>query len=698
MSAVASTIAERVTGKRSWWILLLMLVAVGALMSLAPKNSAAESAPDSLPPGAESARVAAMLEEFPSAGVAPAILVVTRADGAPLTRADIDAVGAAQRRMLAVDRGSVGPAGAAAPPVTVSDDGKAALATVFVDSTISGFTLNDTVKALRASAATDLPSGLISHVTGGPAFGADLANSFSGANVMLLLVTALVVAVLLIITYRSPILWLVPLIVVAIADRVATVAGGVLADWFGLTFDGSTSGITSVLVFGAGTNYALLLISRYREELRVHSDHREALREAWRRAAPAIVASNLTVVIALLLLLVSSLPSIRSLGALASCGIVIAAVFVLFVLPPALALCGRRLFWPVVPAVGDSDTTGQGFWHRIASGVAARPAVVLTAALIGMAVCASGMIGLRVGLTQTEQFRVSADSVDGYDAVSAHFSKGVADPTVVLARTPQAETVLRAVTGVGGVESARIAEAAPNGYTRINVVLDSAPASDRSFDTVRDLRSTVSQVAGADALVGGADAKELDTRQEARRSVDIVVPLILIVVALILMVLLRAVVAPLILVAVTALSALTAIGAGTWLSEHVFGFGALDTNVVLFSFLFLVALGVDYTYFLVLRAREETPALGTRAGMVRAVSVTGGVITSAGVVLAAVFVVLGILPLITLTQLGIIVALGIVIDTFLVRATVIPALFALVGPRMWWPSDLEPAPARQRAG
>lgn len=655
-------------------------------MGMAPANESAGSAPNSLPADAQSAHVDELLAQFPSAGVAPVIAVFTRTDGGRLTATDLEAVGAAGTRLRAVDRG----VDASGPPTspTVSDDGQAAIVTVLVDGDASGFALRDMVDSLRAAASNGLPNGLASNVTGGPAFGADIADSFSGANTTLLLVTALVVAVLLIVTYRSPILWLVPLVVIAVADRLATVVGAVVADWSGMTFDGSTSGITSVLVFGAGTNYALLLVSRYREELRTHADHRDALRTAWLRAAPAIVASNLTVVVALLLLLVTPLPSIRSLGALAACGIVIAAIFVLFALPPALALCGRGLFWPVVPRDGDADPSASGVWHRVATTVAARPLTIAAVALLAMSVCAAGLIGVRVGLSQTEQFRITADSVDGYDVVAQHFSKGIADPVTIVTRTGSADAVTKAASGVGGVQSARVTETASTGWTRISVVIDAAPASDQAFDTIVDLRAAISAVPGSGALVGGSDAKEYDTRQAARRSALLVIPLILVVLTVILMVLLRAVLLPLLLVVVTAFSALTALGAGAFLSEHVFGFGALDTNVILFAFLFLVALGVDYTYFLVLRAKEEAVTYGTRDGMIRAVAATGGVITSAGVVLAAVFVVLGVLPLITLTQLGIIVGLGILIDTFVVRTCVIPALFAVVGPRIWWPGGI----------
>ncbi len=336
---------ELVSGRFSWVLALIVLMAGGALMGVVGQNASADQSPVALPPSAESAEAAALLKQFPGGDQAPVLLVVTRQDGAPLSSADLAAAEGARGRMLAVTGGAGPPI-----PVTASTDGKAALTPVPVSSTLSGFALNDTVKALRDAAKAGLPADLVVNVTGGPAFGADIANAFSGANVTLLAVTGAVVALLLIITYRSPVLWLVPLLVIAFADRVAAVLGSAVAEASGMTADGSTSGITSVLVFGAGTNYALLLISRYREELRRSvGGHRRALHTAVRHAGPAIVASNATVVLALLTLLFASSPSTRSLGVQAASGLVVAAVFVLLVLPPLLALFGRSCSGPSSP-------------------------------------------------------------------------------------------------------------------------------------------------------------------------------------------------------------------------------------------------------------------------------------------------------------------------------------------------------------
>ncbi len=668
--------------RRLSWLLALVIVAVsGALMGLVGSSDSAEQSPVPVPAGAESVRADATRAQFPGGDSVPVILVVSRDDGAALTPADLDGADQARQRMLTV----AGAGNAVGPPTQISEDRQAAVAVVPLQADLSGFALNDKIKALRSAAAEGLPGDIRAEVTGGPAFGADIADSFSGANLTLLIVTATVVALLLIITYRSPVLWLAPLLVIGFADRVAAVVGSAVADAAGMTPDGSTSGITSVLVFGAGTNYALLLISRYREELGRNESHHDALNTAVRRAGPAIVASNATVVLALLTLLLASSPSTRSLGVQAASGLVVAAVFVLLVLPPLLGAFGRKLFWPFIPRVGANALTDSGVWHRVAAAVARQPGRVAVVSIGALALLCTGLLGTPLGLSQTEQFRVQAESVTGFDTLAAHFPSGLTDPTRVIASTDRAAEVQRAIDETPGVVSVAPAGTAPNGLSQWSVILAAAPASEEAFTTIDALRDSVHQ-ADAEGLVGGSDAKARDAASAAAHDRAVVVPAILAVVLLVLYMLLRSALAPLILVAVTVLSALASLGLGGWASVHVFGFPALDNTAPLFAFLFLVALGVDYTIFLVTRAREETPEHGTRDGIIRAVSATGAVISSAGIVLAAVFCVLGVLPLIVLTQLGIIVGLGILLDTFVVRTVIIPALFTLIGPRIWWPA------------
>ena len=643
----------------------LVLAVSGALMALIGDDNSSQQSPIPVPTSAESARADAVRAQFPGGDRVPVIVVVSRRNGEPLTPADL----------AEVNQG----------PLQLSEDRRAAVAAAPLDANLSGFALNDAVKSVRQAANRCLPPGLRVEVTGGPAFGADIANSFSGANFTLLAVTASVVALLLIVTYRSPVLWLVPLAVIGFADRVAAAVGSAVAEAVRMQPDGSTAGITSVLVFGAGTNYALLLISRYREELGRTDNHRAALGVAVRQAGPAILASNATVVLALLTLVFASSPSTRSLGVQAASGLVVAAVYVLLVLPPLLVLLGKRLFWPFIPQVGTKPLTENGVWHRIADAVARRPGTVATVAIAALAALCTGLLTTPTGLSQTEQFRVQAESVSGYKTLAAHFPSGLTDPTRVIGPTNRAADIQRAITDTEGVVSATPTGRSAGGLSQWSVILNAEPASEGAFKMIDAVRDSTHAVEPG-VLVGGSDAQAKDASAAALRDRFVIVPLILVVVLIVLYVLLRSALAPLVLVAVTVLSALAALGLGGWASVHLFGFPALDNTAPLFAFLFLVALGVDYTIFLVTRAREETPGHGTRDGIVRAVSATGAVITSAGIVLAAVFCVLGVLPLIVLTQVGIIVGLGILLDTFVVRTVIIPALFTLIGPRIWWPA------------
>lgn len=673
------------TGKVSAWLtLLVVLLLTGAVMGLASSESSTD-APSTLPDTSEAAEVSRLQQEFPDSGTVPAVLVVTREGGGDLGPDGLAAAAAAGGRMAGV-------VGTAPQGPIPSEDGAAALVLVPVDSAVlSREEGRDLVKEMRAVAAEGLDPGLTTQLTGGPAFAADTAAAFEGADLRLLAATAAVVAILLIITYRSPVLWLVPLLVVAIADRVAALLVERAGELFDVAVDASTSGIVSVLVFGAGTNYALLLVSRYREELRRTQDRRQALRDAYRGALPAILSSNITVVLALLTLLLAALPNYRSLGMSAAVGLLVALAYALVALPAALAVCGRGLFWPFIPRPGQrregDDEATSGVWGRIARAVAERPVRVLVSCVLLLVVLAFGLLGTRVGLSQTEQFRTASESAAGLETAAQHFPAGVTDPVTVLTRTGTEGTVLEAVRGVEGVVQARPSGESDTGWSRLSVTLDAAPATDRSEEGVTALREAVREVPGAEAKVGGSVAAVVDTNEGNVHDLRLIVPLILVVVFVVLVAVLRAVVAPVLVLLATILSSLAALGLGTFVTTRILDFPGLDVSVPLYSFLFLVALGVDYSIFLTIRAREEAATHHTREAMLRAVALTGGVITSAGIVLASVFVVLGVLPLIVLTQVGVIVALGVLLDTFVVRTLVVPALFTLVGDKVWWPGD-----------
>jgi RND superfamily putative drug exporter len=647
--------------RRAWATLLLALLLGGLVFGFAGTTETDNDPASSLPSSAESTRVAELQKQLPSGRTNPALVVVAKG-GQPLTDADLVTVEGLGKPVLSEDR-------------------KAALVTVPMAATGDADVTIEAVGELRAKVSTGLPPGVTAQVTGGAGFGADLSNSFSGANTKLLIVTVVVVTILLLITYRSPILWVVPLFVVGFADQLAAKVIALLSQHTDLAVNGSTTGIVTVLVFGAGTDYALLLISRYREELHRYENRFEAMARALRGAGPAIAASAGTVILALLTLILASLKSNVALGVTAAAGVAIAAVFALLVLPAALVICGRGLFWPFVPRVGHGGPEdGKGLWAKVGRGVVRRPVAVTLVSAVVLGLLSLGGLGTKVGLSQAEQFRVEAESVQGLETLSKYFPAGAAGPAVILAEPAKAERVLAAVSGTEGVAQARFAERTAS-QVSISAVLEAAPDTAEAFQTIRDLRANLD----GEALVGGTVATALDTRDAARRDLVVIVPVILAVVFLVLVALLRAIVAPVLLMVTVVVSFVASLGAGSWLFRNVFDYPALDNSVPLFSFLFLVALGVDYNIFLVTRAKEEAATRGTKDGMVYALAVTGAVITSAGILLAAVFAVLGVLPVVTLTQIGVIVGIGVLLDTLLVRTVLVPALATLTGDRFWWP-------------
>ncbi|MBS1675577.1 MAG: MMPL family transporter [Actinobacteria bacterium] len=681
-SRLRRPLSDRLTSRGGAWISLGLVLLIMVMLFGAFGSAKAPARNDQAPAGSESTRTAELMAEFPNADRQSVLVVASREDGGTLSpdeKADLKAL------LPVLDAHA---AGDSSGPM-ISEDGKAA---VLITPIRTGATNTDTaavITALRGDIAGHVPAGMTLQVTGGPAFGADVAASFEGADFTLLLVTILIVAILLIVTYRSPVLWLIPLVAVALADGLAgrlTAAAG--AAW-GLQFD---AGIISVLVFGAGTNYALLLISRYREELDETADHRQALSRAWRKTAPAILASNVTVVLALLTLVLAVIPGTHGLGISSAIGLLVALAAVLFLLPPLLAVCGRKVFWPFVPRPGAPRRQG-GAWRKIASGVVKRPVVSLLGGIALLAVMATGLFGTTVGLDQIEKFRVQSESAAGLEVLSDHFPPGEAQPIFIVANQAEQDAVVTAAQGVDGVVRVNPVGTTDDGsLTKIMVTSDYAPSTEQSLAQITELRDAVHGVEGADAVVGGAVATDLDARAGNQQDLWLVAPLVLAVSFLVLLILLRSIIAPVLLLIVNLASAAAAIGAGAWLSRVLFGQHALDLQVPLLAFLFLVALGIDYTIFLVHRARAEAALRGTRDGMVEAIAHTGGVITSAGIVLAAVFAALGVLPLVTLGQLGLIVGVGVIVDTLVVRTVIVPAIFALIGDRIWWPG----APGRRR--
>ena len=667
--AIVDLIVHR---RRSWLVALLLVLVAGGVIGAMKEATRTTSALDGLPIGAESTAVVEVLQTFPQKEGSSAVVLYTATNGT----LDEPTIAALRTRLQ----------GRIAGPLVVSEDKSAAIGVVPVTAT-GNAGISAAVTSLRTDLKADPPAGVTVQVTGPAAVQADLGAVFQGANTRLLLATAGVVALLLLITYRSPTLWLVPLIVVGIADRLAAVLATHVLKATGVAWDESTIGILSVLVFGAGTDYALLLISRYRDELRREPDRYAAMRAALRHTGEAVLLSATTVVLGVLTLLLSVFPTTRGLGLASAVGIVVAAGYALVVLPAVLVLFGRWVFWPVVPRVGQTALVDQNsFWRKVGDLVAARPQRFVVGTLVVLALMAGGLTQVRSGLSQTDQFLSKPEAIAAAERLAQSFPAGNSDPLVVVTEGDPA-AVVAAAKSVPSVASATPGQRTDR-YAQVAVVLTPQPGTDAARTAVRDVRAAVHGIPGT--IVGGTEARGVDAADAASRDRGVIFPIIFVLVLLALLVLLRSVVAPIILVGTVILTFLAAVGASWWIFTKVFGFTALDVGAPLYTFLFLVALGVDYNIFLVTRAREEAALHGSRAGMLRALSATGGVITSAGILLAAVFAVLGVLPLVVLAQIGVIICVGVLLDTLVVRTVLVPAIALILGDRFWWPRRVAP--------
>jgi RND superfamily putative drug exporter len=580
-------------------------------------------------------------------------------------------------------------------------DGTAVLASILLDGAAIAEVLPNEepvlpaiVEALREDFtpfAKEL--GFESYVTGAGGLIGDLFGAFGDLDSTLLLTTLGVVAFILIIVYRSPILWFLPLLSAVFA---LSTAGGIiylLAKNNVIDVNGQSQGILSVLVLGAGTDYALLLISRYREELHHHSTPVAAMRAAYKGTFEPIVASGATVALGLLVLLLSDLSGNRGLGPIGAIGVAVAVITMVTLLPAFLVLFGRWIFWPRIPRFDDADSQLTGTWAKVGNLVERRPrrAWVITGLLL--VVLAAFSTTLKTdGLSTSESFTGNPESVVGQKLLLNHFPGGEGDPTKVILKNELIPAVTDKLRGVEGVS-----EVAPevnaggviikNGLSILNVTLSTAPDSRESRDRIPAIREAVKSI-DESILVGGTTAVFFDTDVAARHDNRTVIPVVLLLITLILGLLLRSIVSAVLLLGTVVLSYFATLGVCALVFNHIFGFAGGDASFPLFAFIFLVALGIDYNIFLMTRVREESGKLGTRKGVIKGLTVTGSVITSAGIVLAATFGVLGILPLVFLAQLGFAVAFGVLLDTIIVRSILVPALVHEIGPKVWWPSKL----------
>jgi RND superfamily putative drug exporter len=629
------------------WVLLIALSIplVGRLSSVAGDPDSVE-----LPRGAAATEVAALAAQFPGNDVATAVVVYVRAGG--LTPAD--------RAKVAADRAAFG-----AGEARASADGQAlALSFPLAPSADPA--------ALRSAARADAPPGLTVKFTGTAGAKLDAADASDRIAQIAMIVTVLVVAVLLIGTYRSPVLWIVPLLGAAVAYLLSDAVLYLLARSFDVTVSTANAAVVTVLVFGVGTDYALLLLARYRDELRMHVDRRVAMAAALRGAVPAIAASAATVSLGLLCLLAAGMGFNHTLGVAGAVAVVAAFAVMVTLLPALLVILGRWVFWPLVPRPG--VPARSRFWPRFALFVGRRPRPVWIVAVLVLGLFAAGGLGLRTGLDGEHKFIGTPESIAGQRLLGAHFGIRTSDPVVVVSKTgADLAPALRTVPGVVSVLPSRAGS-----LTRFEVTVTSVA-------TLPAIRAVAGR---SGALVGGAAAVDEAVTAAQAHDRRVVIPLVLVVVFLVLILLLRALVAPVLLMATVVASYFAALGLAWFAFRHVFGYPAMDVQVMLIGFLFLVALGVDYNIFLVSRIRQETARHGHRLGVLRGLSVTGGVISSAGIVLAATFAVLMLAPLVAFVQIGFVVAVGVLIDTLLVRSVVVPALALDVGRRFWWPSRL----------
>ena len=806
-------------GRRTKWVVfgiwfLAIFIAAGPA-NLPGKFEDAESneATSYLPGSAESTDALDATESLQDGELAPAVIVYRRESS--LTAADRDTIFADVEAMTeerfpgVVADGATAAAGgkatgsqAKAPPPgsqpgcgsptstipgqpadyapfvgpICSQDGKAAIVTAYINAEGEGERIVDPVKFWRDQ-IDDEAGGLEVKITGGAGFSADAIEVFEGINGTLLLAAVSLVIFLLIVIYRSPMFFLIPLISVFFAETLSRSLGYGLSE-LGVTINGQSSSIMSVLVLGAGTDYALLLVARYREELHHTVDKHEAMRTALASAGPAIFASAATVIAALLCLTIAKVNGTAGLGPIAAMGIACAALSMLTLLPALLTVFGRRAFWPFVPHTPETAPTADaisekarsayvegsgaaafarvvlgvllffvltplillntllrlisfgrvpslvfawldrtfftpyevrrrklehaldathGFWARVGNRVAVSPRRVAAGSLAVLLVFCAGFAFFSTELTSEDTYRETVESVEGQDLLNESFPAGTTALTdVVVPEGGDVAAAGRAVAGVAGVESVSppVAEGPPG--TLVQATLEPNPYSTEAFDLVEPIREAAHDV-DPEVLVGGPTAVEFDVRDAAAWDSIVIPPIILLVVFLILVALLRAVVAPLVLIGTVIVSFLAALGVGYFVFDVIFGFPGSDPSLPLFAFVFLVALGVDYNIFLIARAREETIKHGSRAGILRALAVTGAVITSAGIVLAGTFSVLAVLPLTFLTELGFVVAFGVLLDTFLVRSILVPALALDLGDKFWAPSALSKGGAGPQA-
>ncbi|AVV42693.1 MMPL family transporter [Streptomyces sp. ID05-04B] len=668
------------------WVVLALWAGVLALASPFAAELAGvqhDRVTDYLPASADSTRVARLQEQLPGGESTELVLVYHRDGG--LTAAD-RTTAREQLARIAGDHTLTG-----APRGVPSADGTTLMYPVATNEPGTDEDKRDAfVEDVRDVAHSR--GGLTVEVGGTGALATDATKVYDSLGGPLLYTTVGVVALLLILIYRSPVLWLVPLAVAGIADYLSMGVAYGLNQTFGTTVSGQSSGIMTILVFGAGTDYALLLVSRYREELRRFERPHDAMRAALRGCGPAVLASAGTVAAGLLCLLAADLNSNRGMGPLGTVGVLCALVTMLTLLPALLVLLGRRVFWPLIPAHGSTPRARRTLFAAMGASAGRRPRTVLAAGAVLLGALALGALNLPGAVRQQDSFVDRPESVVAMQTLADAFPEQSAQPVDVLTPAGRADAALAAIRDTDGVADARRGRTAA-GWTEIAVTAAAPPQSAAETATIEALRKRL-----PDSYVGGPSAQQIDLEDANARDRLVVVPIVLVSVLLILMVLLRSLVAPLMLVAAVVAVWGAALGLGGLVFGPVFGFAGTDPGLGLLSFVFLVALGVDYGIFLMHRMREESlRGAEPDAAALTALRTTGGVIASAGLVLAATFAVLTNMGLVQLVELGFVIAVGVLLDTFLVRTYLVTSASVALGRTVWWPGRLSRAPEPEAA-
>jgi len=714
--------ASVVTGRRAKWVVIglwVLLVVVLAPLGSKLADQTDDRTESFLPKGAESTKVVKLLNErFPGGQYIDGLLVYRRPGGlTPADKARIQRDARTAQRVVPVLGKPIVPFRPNSPPGLVSPDGSLAYTTFSVPDNYDK--VGDWGKDLR-DAIGGSGGGLDVWLTGDVGFNTDAQEVFGSVDTKLLIATVLLVLILLGAIYRSPLIALTPLIVVGVAYAIAQGFIYLYAK-SGATVSSNSTSILVVLMFGVGTDYCLLLLSRYREELRRYKDKHAAMEHALGRVGPAMLASGLTVALTMLVLLLAQTGSIRSLGPVAAIGVTCVLAAGLTLLPAMLSVFGRRGFWPRRHTVEyDPDHVAAehpGLWRRVGGRVLERPGAALAITLLIFVGGALGILAYQENYSVTNFFKQQTDSVDGYDALSKAFPAGTLSPAIVMVERkdgpvrPADVAAVRQrlrpdpeVASVSGVQQ----ESRDGHVARLSLVFRDDPYASTALNAVPRIRKAVDNAApGADVLIGGGTPVQYDFDHATSRDLKVIVPLGLLVIGVILGILLEAIVAPLVLIGSVIASFFGTLGISILFFRYVVGDPGIDSSLPVFAFIFLVSLGVDYTIFLMSRVREEARVHGTQDGLLRALTATGPVITSAGIILAGTFSVLMTLPVTFAFNIGFMVALGILLDTFVVRTIMVPAAVALLGDRVWWPStarggshifhetDFETVPARE---